>query len=73
MTSAPTETSLQASKLPDSQGHFGEFGGKYVPETLMGALTELEAAYLKLKTDPVFTSELEGLLAEDLPGLPAGR
>jgi len=31
--------------LPDNKGHFGEFGGKFVPETLMPALAELETAY----------------------------
>jgi tryptophan synthase beta chain len=40
-------------------GYFGEFGGRYVPETLMAALTELEAAYEQYKVDPVFKSELD--------------
>ncbi|WP_069366650.1 tryptophan synthase subunit beta [Salisediminibacterium beveridgei] len=48
---------------PDSFGRYGEFGGKYVPETLMYALEELEAAFLDAKEDPAFqeklTSELE--------------
>jgi len=37
--------------LPDSSGHFGIYGGKFVPETLMPALSELEEVYLKAKED----------------------
>lgn len=39
---------------PDSYGRFGKFGGKYVPETLMHALSELESAFNSLKDDPDF-------------------
>jgi hypothetical protein len=39
---------------PDAMGRFGRFGGKYVPETLMHALTELEAAFHALATDDEF-------------------
>src|SRR5215831_8620923 len=42
-------------------GRFGEFGGRYVPETLMAALEELERAYAKAKRDPSFRRELEYL------------
>ena len=45
--------------LPDSSGHFGIYGGKFVPETLMPALTELEEVYSKAKADPAFKKELE--------------
>ncbi|HSR58176.1 MAG TPA: tryptophan synthase subunit beta, partial [Candidatus Binataceae bacterium] len=45
--------------LPDSHGHFGVFGGKYVAETLMPALTELEHAYRNARRDPAFRKELE--------------
>jgi tryptophan synthase beta chain len=48
--------------LPDDAGHFGEFGGKYVPETLMPALAELEAAYEAAKAAPEFQAELDHLL-----------
>src|SRR2546426_10464411 len=41
------------------KGRFGRFGGQYVPETLMPALHELEAAYEEAKTDPSFRGELE--------------
>ena len=45
--------------LPDSHGHFGEFGGRYVAETLMPALFELESAYKQARRDPKFRDELE--------------
>ncbi|HEX2769381.1 MAG TPA: tryptophan synthase subunit beta [Geobacteraceae bacterium] len=44
-------------RLPDKQGHFGEFGGRYVPETLMPALLELEEAYNHYKNDKDFKEE----------------
>ncbi|MBI3252019.1 MAG: tryptophan synthase subunit beta [Candidatus Omnitrophica bacterium] len=44
--------------LPDSGGHFGPYGGKFVPETLMTALEELEEAYRSAKKDPRFKKEL---------------
>src|SRR5271170_3656377 len=45
--------------VPDSRGHFGQFGGKYVAETLMPALFELERAYKEARRDPKFRDELE--------------
>jgi hypothetical protein len=50
--------------LPDTRGRFGRFGGRYVPETLMGSLEELEAGYDKIKDDPEFKAELDGLLKD---------
>lgn len=50
-------------KLPDKKGHFGIFGGKYVPETLMSALTELEEEYHKAKRDKKFVRLLNFYLA----------
>ena len=47
--------------LPDDSGHFGRFGGRFVPETLMHALEELEAAYGAAQKDESFTSELDSL------------
>lgn len=44
---------------PDSRGHFGEFGGRYVAETLMPAIQELEQAYRKAQADPSFQRELD--------------
>ena len=49
------------ANLPDSQGRFGEFGGRYVPETLMAALDQLEQAYLEAKQDTSFQQELAQL------------
>ena len=45
-------------------GRFGAYGGRYVPETLMAALVELEQAYEEAKADPAFQAELAGLLAD---------
>ncbi len=50
--------------LPDAHGHFGTYGGMFVPETLMAALTELADEYGRAKKDDRFQSELEGLLRE---------
>ena len=47
-----------------SRGYFDEFGGRFVPETLMPALDELEEVYLELKDDPEFINELKSLLAD---------
>jgi tryptophan synthase beta chain len=48
--------------LPDAGGHFGPYGGRYVPETLMAPLEELEAAYGAARQDPTFQAELQDLL-----------
>jgi tryptophan synthase beta chain len=48
--------------LPDSTGHFGKFGGMFVPETLMAPLQELAVAYESAKADPAFQAELDHLL-----------
>ncbi len=45
--------------LPDERGYFGQFGGKFVPETLMPALSELEQAYREAQADPEFSREFE--------------
>jgi len=50
--------------MPDEHGRFGRFGGRYVPETLMNALFELEEAYLKFSRDPDFQAELDELLRQ---------
>lgn len=49
-------------KLPDKKGHYGIFGGKFVPETLMVALDELEQSYKKFSRDKKFNKELKDLL-----------
>jgi tryptophan synthase beta chain len=50
--------------LPDARGHFGPYGGRFVPETLMHPLQELEAEYLRAKQDPEFQRELAYYLKE---------
>jgi tryptophan synthase beta chain len=56
--------------MPDALGRFGQFGGKYVPETLMPALSELETAYYQYRQDPTFQQEL-GQLLRDYVGRPS--
>jgi len=56
-------------KQPDRRGHFGIFGGKYVPETLMAPLQELERTYLSVRKDPLFQRELRTYL-KDYVGRP---
>ncbi|MCD2138612.1 tryptophan synthase subunit beta [Salinicoccus halitifaciens] len=51
-------------EFPDSKGKYGEFGGRYVPETLIGALNELEAEYNKALQDEAFLNELDEYLTE---------
>ncbi len=58
------------TQYPDAFGRFGRYGGKYVPETLMPALSELETAYSQYKDDPDFLKELQGLL-KDYVGRPS--
>ncbi len=59
-----------ATQRPDPLGRFGKFGGKYVPETLMPALSELETAYQQYRKDPNFQQELQNLL-RDYVGRPS--
>jgi tryptophan synthase beta chain len=57
-------TPISPTQLPDAAGHFGPYGGVYVPETLMTALTELTAAYEQASRDPAFITELRHHLKE---------
>ena len=66
---AMTAERLDRFSLPDAAGHFGPYGGIFVPETLMGALEELAAAYAAAKADPVFQAELSREL-RDYAGRP---
>ncbi|WP_368653939.1 tryptophan synthase subunit beta [Ornithinibacillus sp. 4-3] len=50
--------------MPNEQGRYGSFGGKFVPELLMPALIELEAAYTEAKNDPAFIEELQHYLTQ---------
>jgi len=56
--------SSSATKVPDSKGKFGKYGGKFVPETLIAPLTELESTYLLMKKDKQFNKELMQLHKE---------
>ncbi len=49
-------------KYPDNKGHFGEYGGRYISETLMPAILELEEFYKKIKNDKEFKDEFKGYL-----------
>jgi tryptophan synthase beta chain len=69
MTKAPHF--ISEFPLPDARGRFGRFGGRYVPETLIPALDELEAAYAAARKDPEFLAELDTLLREFV-GRPSG-
>jgi len=55
---------MNFSALPDTSGHFGPYGGSFVPETLMYALDELKTAYAVAKDDPIFQEEFHRLLRE---------
>ena len=59
------KNSLALPKLPDWRGHFGPYGGRYVSETLMPALTELEKAYAEVRRDRAFRQEFHHYLRED--------
>ena len=58
------KNSFSLPKLPDRHGHFGPYGGRYVAETLMPALVELEHGYAKVRRDPAFGKELQYYLRE---------
>src|SRR6516225_4129306 len=57
-------SSIAAKNLPDRQGHFGPYGGRFVPETLVHPLQELEDEYRRAQKDPAFRHEFEYYLRE---------
>ncbi len=61
---------VQINSLPDERGHFGIFGGRYVAETLMPLILEVEAAYTAAKADPTYQAEIDSL-ARDYTGRPS--
>ena len=63
-TPAAATIPAQAAPMPDAGGHFGRFGGMFVPEILMAPLQELAAAYEAARQDPAFQEELDGLLRD---------
>jgi tryptophan synthase beta chain len=64
-TTAPASpTQFASPAMPDDQGRFGQFGGRYVPETLWYPLQQLEAEYFRAQQDPEFQRELSYYLRE---------
>ena len=59
-----SERVSEPSSLPDKAGHYGIFGGQYVPEALHAALTQLDAAFDEAMADPAFLAELDTLRRE---------
>ncbi|MFI5275098.1 MAG: tryptophan synthase subunit beta, partial [Ktedonobacterales bacterium] len=57
----PAGPSYQHGIFPDARGRYGDFGGKFVPESLMAALDELEQAYNAARADRAFGGQLAGL------------
>lgn len=57
------QTEAKLSDMPDEKGHFGQYGGMFVPETLMEPLEELKQAYYKYLKDPEFVAELDNDLS----------
>ena len=55
----PPGSNELSSAMPDERGYFGQYGGKFVSETLMAAISELETEYRRLKNDPKFIAEIE--------------
>lgn len=54
-----SESKVQYAQMPDKRGHFGQFGGRFVSETLFHALDELQEMYTRLKDDPEFLAEID--------------
>ncbi len=61
---APTLQPFASPEIPDAQGRFGPFGGRYVPETLWFPLQQLEEEYFRAQQDPEFQKELSYYLRE---------
>jgi len=64
MSSSGPPSLAAIATLPDATGHFGPYGGTFVPETLVAALEQLDAEYRRAKTDPQFQRELDYYLRE---------
>ncbi len=64
MTSAPLPTPNSLRNQPDNAGHFGPYGGRYVAETLMPLILDLEAEYRAAQADPAFDAEFRRLLRD---------
>ena len=57
----PPGKARASTQLPDALGRYGAFGGRFVPETLMGALDRLAEAYAEAQADPTFQATLDAL------------
>jgi tryptophan synthase beta chain len=77
LTERSNETSVAGSRDPDGRGYFGEFGGRFVPETLVEPIEQLERAYYAARGDVAFQAELDRLLnhyvGRPTPVYPAAR
>lgn len=62
--SAAETVEFASTSMPDAEGHFGQFGGRYVPETLVYPLQQLEEEYFRAQHDPGFQKELDYYLSE---------
>jgi tryptophan synthase beta chain len=62
--SAAETVEFASTSMPDAEGHFGQFGGRYVPETLVYPLQQLEEEYFRAQHDPAFQKELDYYLSE---------
>ena len=62
MSTSSFAPDTRAGSRPDEHGHFGPYGGRFVPEALVAALDELADAYDAAKADPLFAAELDRLL-----------
>lgn len=63
MSNSEQYSSIDYTQFPNAEGHFGQFGGRFVSETLIYALDELQEIYSRLKDDPGFQAEFDKDLA----------
>ena len=70
MSMTTTPFGEASANVPDAAGRFGDFGGRYVPETLVSALDQLTAEYQQVQQDPDFQQELD-ILLRDFVGRPS--
>ncbi len=68
MTAESTTLPNSLRNMPDERGHFGQFGGRYVAETLMPLILDLEREYEAAKIDPAFKAEFDGLMTHYVGG-----
>ncbi|PJJ55987.1 tryptophan synthase beta chain [Mumia flava] len=64
MSTSSASVEASPSSVPDARGHFGRFGGRFMPEALIAPLDELERSWREAQADPTFTGELERMMHE---------